>query len=66
MSSIRVRFIGGALNGQAVWVEQDCQSLKVRVAANGAAMGHTLEYRRDGDLLRYVPDVPVAPPVAEL
>ena len=62
MSSIRVRFIGGALNGQAVWVEADCQSLKVRVAAKGTVTGHTLEYRREGDLLRFVPDA--APPIA--
>jgi hypothetical protein len=54
MNQVRIRFIGGPLNGQAVWIDQDRSSLSVQVAPGGGGPHRTLEYRRDGEMLVYV------------
>ena len=53
-SAEKMRFIGGPLNGQVVWVEADCTSLNVQIAATGDAIKRTVEYRRDGQTLQFV------------
>ena len=58
MATIRLRALGGALNGQVIWVEKDCVTLRVQVAAKGDVLKQTLEYRRDGDVLRFVEETP--------
>ena len=54
MSQIRIRFIGGPLNGQAVWMDGDRPSLSVQIAAEGDSLRKTVEYRRDGGMLVFV------------
>jgi len=49
-----MRFIGGPLSGQVVWVEDECVSLNVQIAAKGETMKRTVEYRRDGQTLQFV------------
>ena len=61
MSAIRLRALGGALNGQVIWVESDCTTLRVQVAAKGDVLKQTIQYRRDGDILRFVEEPPVEP-----
>jgi hypothetical protein len=54
MSALKMRFIGGPLSGQVVWVEDDCTSLNVQIAAKGETLKRTVEYRRDGQTLLFV------------
>ena len=49
-----MRFIGGPLSGQVVWVEDDCVALNVQIAAKGDTLKRTAEYRRDGQTLQFV------------
>ncbi|MBI4420778.1 MAG: hypothetical protein HY560_08130 [Gemmatimonadetes bacterium] len=57
MNPVRVRFIGGPLNGQTVWIEADRASLSVQVAGKSDGVKQALEYRRDGDLLLFIEPV---------
>ena len=56
MGAIRVRFLGGALNGRVLWVEEDRASLEVRVAGNAGVM-KILRYLRDGAIASFVGEV---------
>jgi hypothetical protein len=53
MSVVRVRVLGGALNGHVLWVEEGRPSLDVNVAA-GAGVSKKLRYRIDGETAVFV------------
>ena len=54
MSQVRLRFIGGPLNGRAVWIDEDRSSLSVQVAGLAQGVRQQLEYRRDGGMLVFI------------
>ena len=56
MASVRVRLMGGALNGQVLWVEKDQAVLDVHMA-NGAASRNTLRYQIEGSTATFVSEV---------
>ncbi len=61
MSLERVRFVGGALQGQAMWVEPGCATLNVHIGGQSAGATKTLHYRRSGGTLRYLGETQTAP-----
>lgn len=61
MSSERVRFVGGALQGQTVWVEPKCAKLDVHIGGQNPGETKTLHYRRSGAMLHYVSETLTAP-----
>ncbi len=54
MSQLKVRFIGGPLNGQAVWMDDARNTLTVQVATGPNTPKRTLEYRREGGILVFI------------
>jgi hypothetical protein len=60
VSQVRVRFVGGPLNGQAVWIDETRASISVQVAQSGSIPTHTLEYRREGGMLVFIEPHPPA------
>lgn len=64
MTAVRVRLLGGALNGQVIWVEGDRPSLEVHVAKGGGVQT-TLTYQIDGDTASFVGEADrlLGPPV---
>jgi hypothetical protein len=61
MTTVRLRLLGGACNGQVLWVAQDCQSVNVNVAGGGG-VPKTLQYRREGTIAVFVPEAAAAAP----
>ena len=63
MTAVRVRLLGGVLNGQVVWVEENCAWVDVHVAA-GAGIRKTFRYLREGEIARFetTPEAPTVPP----
>lgn len=53
MPAVRVRLLGGALNGHVLWVEQDRPFLEVHVAGS-AGVRNTLRYQIDGSTGQFV------------
>jgi hypothetical protein len=53
MAAVRVRLIGGALNGQVLWVEENRASVDVNVGG-GAGAKKSLRYRIDGAVAVFV------------
>jgi len=47
MAAVRVRLLGGALNGQVMWVEKDQTVLSVHMA-KGVGNRNTLQYKIEG------------------
>ena len=56
MSVCRVRLLGGALNGQVLWVEQGRTFLDVNIAA-GVGAAKKLHYRIEGETARFVEEL---------
>lgn len=54
MAAVRVRLLGGALNGQVLWVEQGRPFLEVHMARAG--IRNTLRYQIDGSTASFVSD----------
>ncbi len=62
MSLDRVRFVGGALQGQVMWVEPKCDTLTVHIGGQSPGVTKTLHYRRSGGVLCFVRETQTAPP----
>ena len=60
MGVVRVRLLGGALNGQVLWVEEGLVSVKVHVGGD-RSVPTTLRYRIVGPVGRFVPESGAAP-----
>lgn len=62
MTAVRVRLLGGALNGQVLWVEQGIPTLDVNVAT-GTGHQKKIRYRIEGHIGSFVPssDTPTEP-----
>lgn len=53
MPAVRVRLLGGALNGQVMWVDQDQTVLDVHMA-KGTEARNTLRYEIEGATAKFV------------
>ncbi len=60
MTAVRVRLLGGTLNGQVLWVDGERTWLEVHVAG-GVGFKKTLRYRRDGAIARFVLEPEASP-----
>lgn len=61
MAVVRVRLLGGQLNGQVLWVEEGRPILEVNVAGK-AGVSSKLRYKVDGGTAQLVTE-PETPPV---
>jgi len=61
MSVERVRLIGGALQGQVMWLEPSCATLNVHIGGQSPGATKTLHYRRTGGVLCFVGETETAP-----
>ncbi len=62
MSIERMRFAGGELQGQVMWVEQSCTTLNVHIGGQVPGVTKTLHYRKSGGMLCFVGESRTAPP----
>ncbi|OGU00982.1 MAG: hypothetical protein A2W29_08760 [Gemmatimonadetes bacterium RBG_16_66_8] len=65
MSLERVRLVGGALEGQVMWVENDRTAVSVHMGGQILGVTKTLHYRRSGGLLRFVEEIQTGPAPVE-
>lgn len=61
MSLERARFLGGALAGKVMWVQQGVPTLDVHIGGQRPGVTRTLHYRRSGPVLRFVGETETAP-----
>ncbi|HXV86888.1 MAG TPA: hypothetical protein VD793_09325 [Gemmatimonadales bacterium] len=53
MSLVRMRLVGGELQGQALWVEEAARTLNVHLGGQLPGARRTLHYRKSGGVLRF-------------
>jgi hypothetical protein len=63
MSVERLRLVGGALQGQVMWVEQGAPTLNVHMGGQSPGVTRTLHYRRSGAVLRFVGETHTPPSI---
>lgn len=61
MSVEALRLLGGALQGQIVWVEHGAPTLAVHMGGQRPGVTKTLHYRRSGPVFRFVEERETTP-----
>ena len=62
MAAVRVRLVGGALNGRVMWVEEGLPWLDVNIAAAGVAPQKKLRYKIEGSVGSFESEVEAKKP----
>jgi len=61
MSSIQARFFGGPLDGRTLWVDEGRDAFDIQMAEPNQSLKRILQYRLEGQLLRFVGELEPQP-----
>jgi hypothetical protein len=56
-----MRLVGGALQGQVMWVEPDASALDIHMGGQTPGATRVLHYRRSGAVLRFAGETTTGP-----